>query len=141
MARFLFAAFGSGLVAVIIAMVFVQVLASDPHGGTATLREDDLVCVMEAAFAAGVAAFSFWSTRTGIHWFVRAQTRLARVSIVLTAVASFAAFALLGFFIERRFEDTLQRPSLRAIVPALLAATAIVLWQRRTGLARHARIG
>ena len=132
MTRLFFAAFGAGILAVILAMAILQALASDPHGSAATLREDDLVCLMEAAFAAGVATCSLWAASTRLRWFARSRARFAKASLVLTAVASFAAVALLGFFIERRFEDTLQRPTLSALVPALLAAATIVLWPKRT---------
>ena len=130
MIRFALLAFGAGVIAVVGAMAILHAFATAPDSVAATLREDDLVCLMEAAWSAGAAAFSFWSTRTHRQWFVEARIRLTLASTTVTALSSFAALALLGFFVERRSDDALQNPSPRTLGLALLVASAIVAWQR-----------
>jgi hypothetical protein len=130
--RLVLLAAGAGCVAVVAAMLLLQAFAVRPNSFASQLREDDLVCLMEAAWAGGTAAFSFWSTRTRIQWFCERNQQFALVSAALTALSSFTALTLLGFVIERHFDESLQAPSLRAVSIAGVGALAVALWQRQS---------
>lgn len=128
--RLVIMAAGAGCIASVAVPVLLQLFAGRPNSLVNQLREDDLVCLMESAWAAGTAGFSFWSTRTCVRWFRERRDRLSSASTVLTACCSFVAVALLGFFVERRFDETLQSSSLPTLGIAGLGALALVAWQR-----------